>query len=476
VLRSTVHADGTVDGVVEGEDFYRVRLGRDDWSCSCPMGVQGIFCKHCVAVSLAAAARPTRTTSSLKEATSTAGLPEAQNRILEYFRTSRRDLWRWNAANEYGSDARGGVDAIEDAAEMWGAAALIPTTQKAIAATVRVILRADDSSGIIGDVIEDLLRLHAELCVAAPPPTAALVKWLLDFQFDGKQDLFHPDVARYTNALGESGLNRFGAALHGLQDQFGPPTHAYDSNHLAVRYNLQRLAVARKDPEGIIASFGELDHAFRLHDVAKTLVEIDAIDTALIYAEHGGRFDGGWQAEKSALYWCELLAQHRTPPEEYAARTYVFDTWSTASNAVRLAESAGDNWDTIAEGVFAKLRERHPRELIETLLALGLRDRAWQEAQGQPLDENLWSRLVKSRQADDPESVIPMLRQLIDADLEVSDARNYRSAVKRLTQLRTVLTACGRGAEFAPIVAELRDAHRRRPRLLEEMRRARLDG
>ncbi|HEX3678250.1 MAG TPA: SWIM zinc finger family protein, partial [Galbitalea sp.] len=53
VLRSTTKPDGTIDGVVEGEDFYRVRLGPRDWSCSCPMGANGVFCKHCVAVALA---------------------------------------------------------------------------------------------------------------------------------------------------------------------------------------------------------------------------------------------------------------------------------------------------------------------------------------------------------------------------------------------------------------------------------------
>ena len=42
---------------VAGTSDYRValRLGRDDrleGACSCPIGAQGAFCKHCVAVAL----------------------------------------------------------------------------------------------------------------------------------------------------------------------------------------------------------------------------------------------------------------------------------------------------------------------------------------------------------------------------------------------------------------------------------------
>src|SRR3546814_21041065 len=51
---------GFGDGVVarvEGSDTYRVQLWVDDgefgYSCSCPVGDAGDFCKHCVAVGLA---------------------------------------------------------------------------------------------------------------------------------------------------------------------------------------------------------------------------------------------------------------------------------------------------------------------------------------------------------------------------------------------------------------------------------------
>jgi uncharacterized Zn finger protein len=48
---------GTVYGVVRGERSYRVRVWvKGDglaYRCDCPVGVEGNFCKHCVATALA---------------------------------------------------------------------------------------------------------------------------------------------------------------------------------------------------------------------------------------------------------------------------------------------------------------------------------------------------------------------------------------------------------------------------------------
>ncbi|HEX3678297.1 MAG TPA: hypothetical protein VHU90_01100, partial [Galbitalea sp.] len=420
------------------------------------------------------AANPGPTGPTVTSAQSTESLAQEQKAILQLFRT-RRELIRWRDVDQYANLAQSGVDAIRDAAEQWGAAALIPTTQKAIASTVRAILRADDSNGVIGTVIDDLLQVHAELCVLAPPPTAKLVTWLIDFQFDGKQDYFNPDVAQYATALGERGLALFEEKVRALHAGFGEPPSDFDHNQHTVQFNLRRLAVARRDPDALISSFGPLTRAYVLHDLAKALVEIDAIDQALGHAERGAKIENGWQAERCALYWCELLDQNRAPAELRTARAFVFDTWPTSSNAVRLAGASGDGWSSIAEVTFDRLREGHPRELINTMPSLDLRDQAWKEAEGQRLDRELWSRLVASRQAEDPASVVPVLRELIDADLEVSDIQNYRSAVKRLRQLRDALRACDREDEFAPIIRTIQVEHRRRPRLMEELRKARLD-
>lgn len=484
VLRIHRKPDGSLEGVVEGEYFYRVRLDARSWACDCPMGIAGDFCKHCVALALAGAAReedqaskPTPVLAgpdaSGPDASGpdTPGLRDTQKTILAAFR-SRRDFYDWRSVDQYSSVAHASVDQLREASQIWGAAALIPTVQKAIAAAVRVLHRGDDSNGAIGGVVDHLLDLHAELCSIDPPPTRKLVDWLIDFQFDGSQDFFTPDVAAYADALGETGLNHIGARLHGMQDQFGPPTDEFSHGHRIVRHNLQRLAVARRDPQGVMDSFGELVRSYRLHDLAKALIEIDAFDLAIVFAHRGATIEDGWQAEKCALYWSELLAQHRDHREEVDARRHIFERWPTASNALSLASAMGEGWKSIAEDAYARLLTRSIRDLIETLLGLGLDGRAWNSAQGHALDAQLWGRLVMVREKNDPASVLPILWQLIANDLEVADARNYKSAARRLKQLRRAMVAAGAQGDFDGIVSELRDQHKRRPRLMEELRRA----
>src|SRR5215813_9474570 len=56
-VESLVDGDDGVRAVVRGNQDYTVTLAADDgvldYSCGCPVGADGAFCKHCVAVALA---------------------------------------------------------------------------------------------------------------------------------------------------------------------------------------------------------------------------------------------------------------------------------------------------------------------------------------------------------------------------------------------------------------------------------------
>jgi uncharacterized Zn finger protein len=55
--RSLVAHGDTLTAAVAGTEIYAVRLAADggklEYRCSCPVGSDGAFCKHCVAVALA---------------------------------------------------------------------------------------------------------------------------------------------------------------------------------------------------------------------------------------------------------------------------------------------------------------------------------------------------------------------------------------------------------------------------------------
>jgi hypothetical protein len=93
---------------------------------------------------------------------------------------TRADVWRWSAANEHGRQMHEAVEILERAAGTEDPAVVFAVTQKAIASALKVIMRADDSSGIIGDACRALLDLHPE--VAARAKAAGVQTGRLDDQ------------------------------------------------------------------------------------------------------------------------------------------------------------------------------------------------------------------------------------------------------------------------------------------------------
>lgn len=141
--------------------------------------------------------------------------------VLPLVRT-RADLHRWSAANAYGHDLHDAVAILENAAETEAAPGVLTVTQKAIASACKVIMRADDSSGIIGDAIRDLLALHVRLACLAPPPPAKLVEWMIRFQFHNECDFFELDPVGYGPALGEKGMAAYRTRLADIAADLGP--------------------------------------------------------------------------------------------------------------------------------------------------------------------------------------------------------------------------------------------------------------
>src|SRR5690349_21052276 len=56
-VTSLVEHRGKLTAIVQGSEDYRVelsvRIGELDYDCTCPVGEDGAFCKHCVATGLA---------------------------------------------------------------------------------------------------------------------------------------------------------------------------------------------------------------------------------------------------------------------------------------------------------------------------------------------------------------------------------------------------------------------------------------
>ncbi len=304
--------------------------------------------------------------------------------VLPLIRT-RSDLYRYSAANAHGRDMHEAIDILEAAIPTTDPAGIYTVTHKALATSLKVIARADDSAGIIGDACRRLLELHPRAAAAARPPVGKLIDWMMKFQFDDDEvDYFELDPVAYAPALGDVGTAAYRKRLAEVDAKLGPrpsEDERWSSRHshawFTLDWNAQRLAVLDHDIDAIIRTHAkDRKVAAWLQDTAEAFEEIGEIDLAIDWAKQATDFDRGHQSRKAADYWCGLLEAHR-PDEALEARLSVFRKWPSSSSAARLHKAAGKAWPGYRDEVMATLAVSPSDAVLFALLTLKEPEFAW---------------------------------------------------------------------------------------------------
>lgn len=399
--------------------------------------------------------------------------------VLPLIRT-RGDLSRRSASNAHGRQMHEAVDILEAAIPMTDPAEAYTITQKALSSAVKVIARADDSSGIIGGACRRLLDLHPTAAAATRVPAARLVAWMIKFQFAGDVDYFVLDPVAYAPALGQSGIALYRAQLSEVEHGLGPRparqelwTSPHSHEWFVLEWNARRLAVLDRDLAAIIETHArDRRVAAWLEDTAEAFEEIGEIDLAIDWAKEATDFDRGHQSLKAATYWCNLLAEHR-PSELLPARLKVFRRWPSSTTAADLHQDAGSSWSIYRDEVVATLAASPRDAVLFALLTLQDVQFAWDLAYSLGLDsDDVWERLASAYETIDPLAVLPVLGRLVDHDLTQAGAQQYRIAARRLARMRALAAGTGEATVVDAFIVELRETHRRRPRLQQEFDRA----
>lgn len=400
--------------------------------------------------------------------------------VLPLIRT-RADLHRWSTANAHGDQMNEAIDILEEGIPAVEPAEAYSVAHKALASAIKVIARADDSSGIIGDACTRLLALHPQLAASAHVPASKLVPWMLAFQFDGEVDYFELDPVAYAPALGESGLQGYRSRLNGIRTRLGPQRDSGDwsapDRHArwVLEWNDRRLAVLDRDINAVIRTHAK-DHkvAAWLHDTAEAFEEIGHTELVLDWAKQATDFGPGHQSQRAAEYWCTLLHQH-CPDQHLEARHYVFRRWPTASNAAHLHASAGPAWGDYQAEVITALEETPTEAITFILTTLKGPRRAWQLAHDLDLrSDHAWSELAKAYEVFDPVAVLPIHQRLVENTLSNTGASHYREAARLLARMRRLAVDTEHADMVNVLITQLRETHRRRPRLQKEFDRENL--
>ncbi len=370
-VRSLRRSEDGIAASVQGTHRYRVRLraedGELDYDCSCPVGRDGAFCKHCVAVGLAWHARREDAGEDADDDRPELGELDLRRYLLgldkedlvallvdqadEDERLHRRlalqaaqatpgtpadAAWKAAFSEAAGIDdyvgyrgaydhARGieeVVESLEGFLRAGEAERVIGLAEHGLAELEECLGSIDDSDGWMGDLLVRLQELHLEACERARPDPVALAEQLFEAEMDSSFDSFHRAVLDYAAVLGEAGraaYRRLAEAEWAKVPALAPGDR--DPDRYGARWRItsimEALSEAEGDLEGLVAvKSRDLSLPYGFLQIATLYREAEDADRALDWAERGWQaFPGPQQDERLRDFLAEAY-QDRGRREE----------------------------------------------------------------------------------------------------------------------------------------------------------------
>jgi uncharacterized Zn finger protein len=399
--------DGVLVAHVRGTETYTVRLDTEkpalSYDCTCPVGDEVRFCKHCVAVGLAwlmargepltvtTRARPAepsmdrvRAYLERQDAESLRAILLAEADVNENLRgrlllrdaatgadaaslkrlraaidraTSIPDFIDYDEAASYVGVLDEMVDAIASFAQANPAAA-IELVEHAIWQVEDAIQSVDDSDGLTGEILQRLQEIHFDACEQAHPDPAALAQRLYEGEMRTDFDAFHGAVETYAELLGEAGLAEYrrlaGAAWDRLP-ALGPGER--DANTGTRRWTLasimERLAKLTGSLEELVAVHSrDLSGPHAFLKIAEIYREAGERDRAMEWVRRGLDAFPSLANEPLRVF---LADEHHRRGEHEQAMELV---WPVFQHRPYLAEYQLLKQHADKSGVWASWRER----------------------------------------------------------------------------------------------------------------------
>jgi uncharacterized Zn finger protein len=404
---------GGVRAVVRGTHDYTVTLSSDDgvldYTCDCPQGADGAFCKHCVAAALAwlnrnAAPAKSKARAKAKEITlaDAAKILRDEDKdaligmVLDWAKDDDRlhERLLLYAARRSGPEggvaaalraferavrvhgfihyreasawARGVDDAIDNITQLLEdgqAAAVIELCESALQKLVGAAGAIDDSDGHLSVLRDRLQDIHFRACQQARPDAVALARRLFECELHSELDVFYGAAERYAKVLGAKGLKEYRqlaeAEWEKVPTRKAKEERSESGRHFRITHIMESLAQASGNVEELVAVVSrDLSHAYSYLRIAEVYRETRQHDQALLWAEKGlkafpERTDGRLREFAAEEY--HRRRRHDDAMKlmwaEFSERPYL-DTYRTLE---RHAKKAG-NWPEWRDRALAEIR------------------------------------------------------------------------------------------------------------------------
>jgi uncharacterized Zn finger protein len=397
-VRALETKDGVVSARVQGTHTYKVRLrvesGQLGYECSCPLGGEGTFCKHAVAVGLTWLGKGKEGDSpgkfqvsledirgylegrdkkelvdlvadfaaedgrlfdrlALRAAQSGGATPD----LKRYWNALRkaieiRDFVDWNSAYEYSNKVEDAIETLRTLIESGHARAAVDLAEYAWELLEESQNSMDDSGGHLTGLAELLEGIHHEACRQAQLHPADVAARLFRLEVESGLGAFYDATERYADVLGREGkleYERLARAAWKELPTLGPDEkeERYSGRRYQLTSILERIAKRSGDPGALIEiKKRDLSRPWAFLQIVEICRQAGNHDEALKWAERGVRtFDGHeGDALREALSWEYHRRGRHREAMDLSWRAFLDRPWLESYQGLKKHADSIKNW------------------------------------------------------------------------------------------------------------------------------------
>jgi len=511
---TSLQQDGTrIRAVVEGNNDYDVVLAakgkRLEYRCSCPLGDDEEFCKHCVAAGLAWLQQNADPVKSPKKGGSgeinsqdiakaleqedkqtligwivrwaeedeafqrkvmraagrrfdSSGLIAQTKKALEKLLRVQRFVEYRNMPT-YAAGVHAALDEVKDLLERGHAAAVIELSEWGLRRFAAAVEQVDDSDGHMSELRERMRELHLDACTAAPPDPVALGEKLFMLEWKSEWDEWYQSPERYAHVLGAKGLaalrkkaeEEWAKIPQVTEKESGVPREEF----FQLTTIMESLARQSGDVEAMVAVVArDLSSNYAYLRIAQLYRDAGKRDEAMDWAQRGVAHGDGPHASTLRLFVAEEHQRRgfhgdalRIVWLEFRQRPSLA-SYQTLEKFARAAEEWEDwreqAWTLMRRGPAEKNQRLDSSLAVEILLYEKRAEDAWQAAMAGGCRNDLWLELASRRELEHPEDAAGVYLRQADRLIANAPKNRYDAGVALLEKAASLLHSRGKGAEF----------------------------
>jgi uncharacterized Zn finger protein len=413
-VRSLAQYENRITADVVGTDTYHVQLwledGDLDYRCTCPLGVDDIFCKHCVAVGLAWIDEPPPYRAA-QDAPSPKGT--TMQDVRDYLNRQDRDTlvrmildramedtsWRerllikaalhhdgdadihtirqslrraiatgnyidYYSAYSYAEGVQIVLDSLEDLLAEGYASDVMDLCEEAIDYLEDALNHIDDSDGHMTPIVEQVENLHYRACEAAQPNPNALAERLFQRELTSGFGCFYGALTTYADILGDEGLRTYNQLVDTEWSKLPALTpgdrHSFDFRRMMLTRMKENLVARTGNIEEQVQVISrDLSDPNRYLTIAQLYQNDRQADRALEWAEQGlNAFPDGYHSSQLKAFLVDEY--HRRGRFDDAMELVWHDFAQSPSlpgyQKLKTHAEKGDRWSEWRQQAFDHLR------------------------------------------------------------------------------------------------------------------------